>query len=407
MQMMTCRTQLRLNRPTSPKALSLRPLNNPRWGGIHRLYRWHIHLVSTRDISFRINPEDFHFNTGAIKIHSNSVSMRSLAALLPNVFNVCSGLFPQLSLERINEIQKVISISNGYSLSPIRLIQADKSSVNRDNFKYDASSILKTGYPAKFLKLPIVGGDDSRLFEVRMSDSDRVVLITLAVLLSYILNCSYKPFTHTCCYHGVTPLRSQLESYYNKICVSNVGVLYHIYFTKSPNTLNHDLLLNMLKSVVMDRSIYNLIFNILSVPMIDENGVILNAITECGLPPYDLITTLLLDLYLTQLDIEYLRRYPTHNYVRNCNEVFISIPSNEELINDASLSSVGQYVEYMTSFLNGLGLVYAPHFLSSVNEGCIEGELATLYLDKKGLVTCKPKYTDIHQLNGLFVIKDV
>lgn len=387
--------QLRLNHPTSPNALSLRPLNNPRWGGIHRLYRWPIYLVSTRDISFRINPEDFDFNTGDIKIHSNSISMRALATLLPNVYDGCSGLFPRLSPDRIKEIQNEIYILNDYSLSPIRLIQVDKSSFNREDLKYDASSIFKTGYPPKFLELPLFGGDDSRLFEVRMSDSDRVVLITLAVLLSYILNCSYEPFTHTCCYHGVTRLRSQLQSYYDKICVDNVGVLYQINFIKSPNTLKRELLLNMLEKVVMDRRIYNLILNILSVPMIDENGVIVNAMMECGLPPYDLITTLLLDLYLTQLDIEYLRRYPTHNYVRNCNEVFISIPYNEELINDASLSSAGQYVEYMTSFLKGLGLVYAPHFLSSVDEGCIEGELATLYLDKKGLVTYKPKYTDI------------
>lgn len=387
--------QLRLNRPKPPMGLSVRPLNNQRWSRIHRLYRWSIHLVSTRDISFRINPEDFDFNTGSIKIHSNSISMRSIAALLPNVFDVCSGLFPRLSPERIKEIQKDIYMSNDYNLSPIRLIQVDKSSVNREDIKYDASSIFKTGYPPKFLELPIFGGCDSKLFEVRMSDSDRVVLMTLAVLLSYILNCSYEPFTHTCCYHGVTPLRSQLQSYYDKICVDNVGVLYRINFTKSPNTLNRGLLLNMLKKIVMDRGIYNLIFNILSVPMIEENGVILNAIIECGIPPYDLITTLLLDLYLTQLDIEYLRRYPTHNYVRNCNEVFISIPSNEELINDASLSSVGVYVEYMTSFFKGIGLVYAPHFLSSVDEGCIEGELATFYLDKKGLVTYKPKYTDI------------
>ena len=95
-----------------------------------------------------------------------------------------------------------------------------------------------------------------------------------------------------------------------------------------------------LSLLVKDVAILELVGSFLSLPIINENGRVLNLKLKgslgeiCGIPPAGLLTLVLLNFFLTDLDHEFPLSFPGVNYKRYLDHVYVSCFDEKSLLDE-------------------------------------------------------------------------
>ena len=182
--------------------------------------------------------------------------------------------------------------------------------------------------------------------------------------------------------HPMRPGRSARQAIRKARDLYNEGYRYvvDLDLSKYFDTINHELLLNMVREEVRDKAVIRLIKQFL------KSGVMVNGVlvsTESGSPQGGPLSPLLSNIYLTKFDKEMEKR--GHKFVRYADDVNVYVRSRRSA--QRVLASCKQYLEacyIVFSWLNLLRLAsrlfarrtpYAPSFLIQYH---VWGDSATL-----------------------------
>ena len=164
---------------------------------------------------------------------------------------------------------------------------------------------------------------------------DRMIQQAISQVLTPILEAEFSENSY-----GFRPGRSahqaiqQAQEYYNQGYHRMVDLDLSKYF----DTINHELLMNMLREVIFDQRVLNLIKRYL------KSGVMINGVrsrTDKGSPQGGPLSPLLSNIYLTAFDRELERR--GHKFVRYADDVNIYVKSQRAA--ERVLKSVTEFLE--------------------------------------------------------------
>lgn len=114
-----------------------------------------------------------------------------------------------------------------------------------------------------------------------------------------------------------------------------VDRVYRLDLQASLKTIPISLVLDKIKHLVGDGSVYKLISSFLNLPIIDDDGNHRSDISCGGIPPVGEITKVLFNIMLRDtFDREFPKRFPGIKFYRFINEVFISTNRNDKVIFD-------------------------------------------------------------------------
>jgi hypothetical protein len=225
-----------------------------------------------------------------------------------------------ISSNRLSILQ--YKLFNGlYSLSPIRVKFIKLSDL--DPF---LKSILLETPDIGFIPFP---DDPTRISVVIPEKEDVLVYMALSLMLFRLS-------------HGRLPelgyrLENLTDSFYNSIKqMGKVDRVYRIDLSPSLSMIPRSLILDKVKPLVGDGSVYNLISSFLCLPIIDDIGNNRSDIRDGCVPPVGEITRVLFNIVLMDIfDREFTKRIPGITFYRHIYEVFISTRGNEEgIFND-------------------------------------------------------------------------
>lgn len=233
-------------------------------------------------------------------------SLHRLACNIDLVYKELSDHFPELTANKVIEIQK--SIKDGtYTLSPLRLsFFSKKGDLKRPKYHH----------------IMHVKEQPNLYYGVNPTQEDSLVLMGLGIMLNN------KIVKDNLLMENSLGLKTLLKDYLVKVCArENVLRLYKFDLTNSMKTINRDYLMSKLSHIVQDGVILELVGQFLYLPIKDESGIEYN--TGMNIPSSGLITEVLLNFALIEFDKEFQRLFPQLYYTRYINEVFVSFSTSE------------------------------------------------------------------------------
>lgn len=235
-------------------------------------------------------------------------SLHRLACNIDLLYNKLSDIFPELTANKVIEINKSIKYGT-YTLSPLRLSVFSKSKIGE----------LKR---PKYYYIMHVNSQPNLCYCVNPTQEDSLVLMGLGMMLNH------KIVHDNLLMENSLGLKTLLKDYLGIVCSRvNVSRLYKFDLTNSMKTLNRNTLLSKLSHIVMDGEIISLVGQFLYLPIKDESGIEYN--TGVNIPSSGLLTDVLLNFSLIDFDKEFQRLFPQFNYTRYINEVFVSFSTSE------------------------------------------------------------------------------
>jgi hypothetical protein len=216
--------------------------------------------------------------------------------------------------------QKVIS--GLYVLSPLQI-------------KYLMKGDFKQSLHDTLLEIPdfmFIDGDDPDYILALMPQKDDVMVFMGLSLLLYRLSNGSKFINK----YGYRYL-DKLNYFYDRLHqMENVDRLYKLDLKISLNKIPLSLVLDKVKSLVGEGTVYKLISSIFDLPIIDEYGNNMSDLKKRScIPPMGEITRVLIDIVLMEcFDREFVKRFPGIEFYRCLHEVYISIRKNDDVIFD-------------------------------------------------------------------------
>lgn len=236
------------------------------------------------------------FSTRYNAIHPQC-SLEQLAYNIGFTYNKLQDLYPELTGQKVREIQK--SIEDGtYTLSPLLLGALNGEQMHRISVK---------DYPDMC---------------VNPTPEDGLVLTALGRMLNLF-------FLYEKIFMDKSfGMRTNVKSYYDNIRERrNVKRLYKLDLTRSIMTINRQTLFCKLAHLVDDFPIMSLVSDFLHLPVRNSSGRDYTAAMGLGIPTVGLLTCVLLNFALIEFDEEFQRVFPCSDYSRYVHEVFVSFPS--------------------------------------------------------------------------------
>lgn len=223
-----------------------------------------------------------------------------------------------MSLYRLAVIQQKI-VSGKYVLSPLHIKYIKK--VDLSNFIRDTL----TDCPDCMLG---TGSDPDMLYVIMPDNEDVLVLMALSLMLLRLSHGSLPK-------DGYRTENLVDDFYFSLQQMVMVDRVYKIDLSASLRKIPISLILDKVKPLVGEGSVYKLISSFLILPIIDDNGNNRSEICFGGMPPVGEITRVLFNIVLKDIfDREFTKRFPGITYSRFNNEVFISTRGNDEVIFD-------------------------------------------------------------------------
>lgn len=275
-----------------------------------------INLLSIRISSFLLSPCNRRiFTRSFCGVESALVPLSSDIEFIYNDFIRTESPLP-ISREELEVIQQLI-LNGIYVLSPLHV-------------KYMNLIDLPIFLSERLPDCPDMGIDycleSGDAFAVMPSKRDVLVLMGLSVLLFRL---SYGDLPKDG--YRITNLHSSFYESLSKM--GKVDRLYMLNNNPSLDILPISLVLDRVKPLVGDGSIYKLIHSFLKLPIIDEDGK-KDTVKErsCGIPIAGEITRVLFNIVLKDVfDREFTKRFPGVAVARWINQVFLSINGNEKV----------------------------------------------------------------------------
>lgn len=271
-----------------------------------------------REMKATMNTSSYSTNTVGLGDGNESSFECSLVQLSADIDFIYKDLTENLefsmSLYRLALIQQKI-VSDYYVLSPLQVKYIKK---------VDLIPLLKD-CPDVMLG---TGSDPDMIYVVMPNKDDVLVLMALSLMLFRLS-------------HGSLPksgyrLVNLVDSFHN--CLQQMGKvdrLVKLDLRDSLRIIPISLILDKVKPLVGDGSIYKLIESYLFLPIIDDYGNDRSDISMGGMPPEGEITRVLFNIVLKDIfDREFTKRFPGIAFSRYINEVFISTRGNDDVIFD-------------------------------------------------------------------------
>ena len=237
-----------------------------------------------------------------------------------------------LSLERDfhSQITHLNSDYNAISLLISEILQLHKESLfgvshsEVGSLIKEISSDIYSYSPLKYDSFKIDSNPKDDLFRAALS----------RVLIIY---CKKKDFFLPKCDYSVNLDRN---IYTDMMYVVDIGKVYQIHFEKTLFSLNKRILLNVLINIIRSERILKYIVDFIHLS-VNEFQLINHTY---GIPPIGLLSSTLLNIYLTILDNEVARSLYDLAYFRNHYEAYLIIPNNYD--NDNEYYSFFNYMEH-------------------------------------------------------------
>jgi hypothetical protein len=207
--------------------------------------------------------------------------------------------------------------SDEYHLSPLRYLLIPES-----NFaEYHAEALLSSYPDIMIRKCRRHRG----CIEVLLPHKDDVVVYTGLSRFLFRLSCGSLPQNDD--YRILN--QSSIESFYKRILGRRVQRLYSIEFDESLNFIQKRLLLEKLSPIILDRSVYRLISELMELNIYHRDTYL--PPSPYGIPTLGEICRVLFNLFLAEsFDPGFARKYPSIEFERYYDTVFIFIRDDEQ-----------------------------------------------------------------------------
>lgn len=224
----------------------------------------------------------------------------------------------RMSRDQLAVIQQKI-VSGLYVLSPLQVKIIKKEDLTP--FLYDTLPDCPD--------IMFGAGSDPDILSVVMPDKKDVLVLMGLSLMLFRLS------------HGSLPkdgyrLENQVDSFYYSLQqMGKVDRMYMLDLNASLRIFPTSLILDKVKSLVGEGTVYKLISSFLYLPFIDDDGNHRSDSCFGGIPPVGEITRVLFNIVLMDIfDREFPKRFPGIAFSRFINEVYISTRRNDEVIFD-------------------------------------------------------------------------
>ncbi|XAR51037.1 hypothetical protein NMG60_11005540, partial [Bertholletia excelsa] len=170
--------------------------------------------------------------------------------------------------------------------------------------------------------------NSNMIYVVMPHKDDVLVLMGLALMLFRL--------SHGCIPKDGYRFENDVDSFYYSLQqIGKVKRLYRIDLTASLSTMERSLILDRVKPLVGDGSVYELISSFLDLPIIDDDGNVRSDISFGVIPPVGEITRVLFNIVLMDtFDREFPNKFPGITFYRFIHEVYISTREYDEVIFD-------------------------------------------------------------------------
>lgn len=221
-----------------------------------------------------------------------------------------------MPLDQFESILRQIA-SDEYHLSPLRYLLIPEYA-----FQKSFVEELVLSYPdIMFRKCRQHPGS----IEVLLPHNDDVVVYTGLARFLYRLSCGSLPHNEECRILN----QSSIESFYKSLLGRRVQRLYSIELDESLNFIQKRLLLETLSPILLDRSVYRLISELLELNIFYKD--IYYPPSPYGIPTLGEICRVLFNLFLAEsFDLGFARKYPSIEFERYYDTVFIFIKDDEQ-----------------------------------------------------------------------------
>lgn len=276
-----------------------------------------------------------HYKSSFIYTHSSSF-LPSPTIIFTRDFCTVESLLVQLSAD-IEFIYKDLTNSK-FSMSHYQLVVIQQKMVSglyvlsplqvKYIRKVDLTLFLHETLPDCPDIMLGTGSDPDIIYAVMPDKEDVLVLMGLSRMLFRLS-------------HGSLPKDGYRLSdlgysfYYSLQQMGKVDRLYRLDLAASLRRIPISLILEKVKPLVGEGSVYKLISSLLNLPIIDDAGKNRSYISLGGMPPVGEITRVLFNIVLMDIfDREFPKRFPGIAFHRYINEVIISTRGNDEVIFD-------------------------------------------------------------------------
>lgn len=209
--------------------------------------------------------------------------------------------------DRAGEIQTAV-LAGAYVFSPLRLEVFPKDHPKTGFFH----TFSVPEYPDIF-------------FAVRPEEEDGLVFMALARMLNLKFLSSLVFIEKS---FGLRKHKGFRDFDVEVVGWNKVETLFYLDLTTYLTTLSRSHLLAKLEPVLNDPPLLQFLSSFLKLPTLDEDGRDWSALVGAGVPSAGLLTSVLLNFYLDELDCAFIDRFPSFSYARYINEVFVTFPPN-------------------------------------------------------------------------------
>lgn len=240
--------------------------------------------------------------------------------LLEDIVSVYNDLVSttrwRITEEHLAQIVREITLDE-YHLSPLEYLQLPSYSFAQSNF-----SNLLSSYP----DLMIIKSRSHRgCIEVLLPHKEDVCVYTGLARFLYRLSCSSLPHNDDMRILNKT----SIESFYRGVLGRRVQRLYSIELDESFNYIPKSFLLETLKPILLDRTVYRLVSELMELNIYHKDTYL--PPSPYGIPPLGEICRVLFDLFLSySFDKAFALLYPSIEFTRYYHTVFLFISYDEQ-----------------------------------------------------------------------------
>lgn len=256
------------------------------------------------DLRMKIAPE---------RTYSTDGSDRSKLVNLKN----CTLIQLTHEMDRINKLASFSDVED-FSLDESTLLDIKKAVLSR-KFKFTALNLTfldKDQFVFSDKKRKSIPGLPKDAISFYVDPKEKLVMLALGVLLD-------KTFNECALFHFSSfayRINLSLTDFFRTVGYwSNVELL--MVANLSPSKLSHSHLLHKLSTVVKDRAIIDLLISFIDMSIFDKMGN--DWATKKGLPPIPLLSDVLFNFYLDDLDRSFEVHFPFLKYARYNSHILI------------------------------------------------------------------------------------
>lgn len=245
-------------------------------------------------------------------------SKDQLASYIDIYYNGLIDMFDELTVSKMRDIKNQIRAGK-YTLSSLQLIVNNK----KDLLKH-------------FHRIVHMRDNDSIIYYGILTPTiqeDKLVLMALGAMLNHsIMNLNLLNSSSF-------GLKLKPTYYYAHICSIEgpISRVYKLDMTNSLRRINKDSLLTKLKPIVSNE-IFQLLKSFLYMPILHEGKDFSHIINKGVIPTSELITDVLLNFVLIELDNQFHQRFPSFSYTRYIQEVIVTTSQKESLFESSLFS---------------------------------------------------------------------